>query len=34
MLQALKIQVEKTFGQKIDGRAKAELLAADCSDQN
>lgn len=29
MLQALKIQVEKTFGQKIDGRGKAELLAED-----
>lgn len=29
MLQALKIQVEKTFGQKIDSRGKAELLAED-----
>ena len=29
MLKALKIQVEKTFGQKIDGRGKAELLAED-----
>ena len=29
MLQVLKIQVEKTFGQKIDSRGKAELLADD-----
>jgi hypothetical protein len=29
MLQALKIQVEKTFGQKIDGRGKAVLLTED-----
>ena len=29
MLQSLKIQVEKTFGQKINDRGKAELLAED-----